>query len=132
MARGLEQHRQRRDAVAALGRALSRRAGSRCELCEASGVPLHPCEVPPLPEEPLAEQAVLLCGRCLGLAEGRAGHGDPASLRFLELAAWSPVPPAQVMAVRLARRLAEARVPWAMDLLDSLYLSPEVEAWLEG
>ena len=35
MARGLDQHRQRKEAVAGLGRTLSRRAKNRCELCEA-------------------------------------------------------------------------------------------------
>jgi protein PhnA len=129
MARGHEQHKQRQEAIAALGRPLSRRARSRCELCEASGTRLTPFEVAPIPEEPDPDRALMLCDRCLAGALG--GRLDANEWRFLETSAWSELPPVQVQAVRLTRRLLdELRADWAHDLLEMLYLPPEVEDWL--
>ena len=40
MAKGLLKHQERKSALSLLGKDLARRARSKCELCEASGVPL--------------------------------------------------------------------------------------------
>ena len=129
MASGHEQFKQRQAAVAALGRPLSRRARSRCELCEASGTRLVPFEVAPIPEDPDPDHAVMLCVRCITGATG--GKLAVNEWRFLETAAWSDLAPIQVVAVRLTRRLAaEHRCDWADDLLGMLYLPPDVEEWL--
>jgi protein PhnA len=129
MARGKEQYKQRQEAIAALGRPLSRRARSRCELCDASGTRLTPFEVAPIPEEPDPDRAVMLCDRCHdGAVGGELGGNE---YRFLETTAWSELPPVQVLAIRLVRRLAEdQRCDWASDLLGMVYLPPEVEEWL--
>ncbi len=129
MARGHEQYKQRQEAIASLGRPLSRRARSRCELCDASGTRLTPFEVAPIPEEPDPDKAVMLCDRCIGGATG--GKLDGNEYRFLETTAWSELAPVQVVAVRMVRRLAdEQRTDWASDLLGMLYLPPDVEEWL--
>ena len=129
MARGHDLFKQRQAATAALGRPLSRRARSRCELCDASGTRLTPFEVAPIPEEPDPDHAAMLCGRCLQGAKG--GKLGSQEWRFLETTAWSEIAPVQVLAVRLTRRLAdEQRSDWASDLLGMLYLPPEVEEWL--
>ncbi len=129
MARGKAQYKQRQAAIAALGRPLSRRAHSRCELCESSGVRLTPFEVAPIPEEPDPERAVMLCDRCMDGATG--GRLDGNEYRFLESTAWSELAPVQVVSVRLVHRLVdELSVDWAADLLGMLYLPPDVEEWL--
>ena len=129
MARALKDHQIRSGAVGMLGRALSRRARSCCELCGEKDE-LRPVEVAPLPEEPDPDHALLACARCrLALLGGR-GAPDPQSLRFLETAVWSDCAPAQVAAVRLAGRLGSQNVHWARELVDGLYLDPVVEAWV--
>ena len=55
---------------------------------------------------------------------------EPDQARFLESVIWSEIPVVQVTAVRLCRMLAEDGVDWAAQVLDTVYLSPEVESWL--
>ena len=129
MASGYDRHQARQAAVAQLGRALARRAGSRCELCETAGVPLAPAEVPPEPEAPDLQHAVMLCEPCRAWVGGR--QLEPHSMHFLEHVVWSERAPIQVTAVRLLRWLVADEVHWARDLLDTLYLSDEVAAWVE-
>ncbi len=129
MARGRERYKLRQAATAALGRPLSRRARSTCELCQANGTRLTPFEVAPIPEEADPDRAALLCEPCLEGAMG--GRLEGARWRCLETSSWSEVPAVQVIAVRLTRRLAEQGTDWASDLLDMLYLPPEVEEWLD-
>lgn len=123
MAKARDRHHARKAALSALGRDLSRRSKSRCELCGAQGS-LSPVEVDGNPEEePDLAWALLLCGSCATLAE----KGDGADARFLAEACWSELLPAQLLAVRILRRIApETR--WAEDTLDGLYLDPETEA----
>ncbi len=138
MARGRDKHQERLNAVGRLGRSLARRSGSACELCSAKGTRLDPWEVPPAPaDEPDIERTLLLCERCRGAAAG-GKLGDAAQWRFLDEAVWNELQPAQVTAVRLLRRLSEAKkaneakggAAWAAATLEGLYLSPEVEEWL--
>ncbi len=129
MAKGLQKHQERLDAVNALGRHLARRAGSKCELCEAGGVRLEAYEVPPAPAvEPELERTLLMCVRCHEGAKG--GQLAKGEWLFLQGSAWSDFAPVQVTAVRLLRRLDEAGEGWASELLDGLYLSDEVQDWL--
>lgn len=127
MARGRDVHQARLAATAALGRNLARRARNRCELCSEK-TSLAVVEVLPLPEEPDEEQAVIVCKRCAGLMAGKSA--DSGSIRFLEESVWSEQPPAQITAVRLVRGLAEGGEDWAVRVMESLYLDPEIEARL--
>ena len=129
MARGLERHRERQNALAAFGKDLARRARSRCELCEASGVPLHPYEVPPAPAEPEFESCVLVCEAC-GEQLDHPARRDANHWRCLNKTVWSQVGAVQVLAVRMLRELAEHE-NWATELLEQVYVTPEVQAWLE-
>jgi protein PhnA len=124
MARGRDAHQARVAATAALGRTLSRRARNRCELC-SDKTSLSVVEVPPLPEEPDPEQAVIVCERCAGLIGGRSE--DPSTLRFLEESVWAEVPVVQIAVVRLVRGLAGDGVDWAERILEGLYLDPDIE-----
>ncbi len=130
MATGYQADRARKEAVQALGRELARRARSRCEFCGVGGQRLEVVEVLPLPDRPEPTRAVLLCEPCMaGVVEGRTEPEE--RWRFLEEVVWSEVPPVQVMAVRMARRLQARKVGWAQDLLAGIYLDPEIEAWVD-
>ena len=129
MAKGHDQHYERLSQVAMLGKELARRAKSKCELCEGSEGKLTPFEVEPLPEEPTAESAVLLCSLCRDNIE--RGEYDHNRWRFLESSIWSDTPPVQVTAVRACKSLSENGAGWAQDLLETVYLSPKVEEWLQ-
>lgn len=130
MAKGFEANRYHQEALARLGKPLARRAGSRCELCEAGGIPLAPFEVPPAPEEPDLDHTIFACEECSrGLS--RPDRLAPAPRwRPLAETAWSGVPAVQVCAVRLLRALASKGESWAADALDQLQLEPEIEAWI--
>ena len=132
MAKGYESNKARKAALSALGRALARRAGSHCELCDAAGVSLHPWEVPPAPaDDPDLDRTLMLCQRC---GDGASGGrlGDNGDWHFLEGQAWNTLPPVQVTAVRLLRRLASEDVGWAQDTLDGLFLDDEITAWIDA
>ena len=130
MAKGFDKHKARQDALTRLGRTLARRAGSSCELCGESGVPLVAFEVPPIPDEPDADRCVFSCEACtLGMVSAK--FSDPRRWRFLEHTMWSDVPTVQVMAVRLLRRLAKGNEGWAHDALEAVYLDPAIEEWID-
>lgn len=127
MARGLDRFQQRQDEVQALGRELGRRSRSRCELC-GERTSLGVVEVPPLPELPEADAALMVCARCRPAVEGGTLTGERESWRFLAEAVWAELPAAQTVAVRTTRRMAAERVAWATQVIEDLYLDPAIEA----
>jgi protein PhnA len=131
MARGRQQHQARQAAVAGLGRALSRRSRSNCELCGEGGM-LSVVEVAPAPEPPSEDAAVMLCERCADAVAGGRRAPPASELRFLEGSVWSDVAPAQILAVRLARTLAAGGAQWAEELLAGLYLAPGIEVRIDA
>lgn len=122
MARGRDKHDAHKAAVAALGKNLSRRARSQCELCE-DRASLKVVEVDGNPDEPNEDWAVMICEPCQEALLGKAR--DTSRLRVLEGTMWSEVRPVQITAVRMLRALDEA---WAREALEGLYLDPEIEA----
>ena len=102
-------HVERQAELAALGRPLVRRARSACELCGTGATSLHTAEVDPLPDGTDLDRVALVCAACCAAIEG--GEIEPSESHFLEVAVWSELAPVQVLAVRLARRLADAGVP---------------------
>lgn len=127
MARGLDKHRQRLDTLNTFGKDLARRAKSQCEMCGASGTKLQTHEVPPVPAEPEFDHCILLCQTCKEQLDNPR-RMQPDHWRCLNTAVWSEVPAVQVMAVATLRGLSDQ--PWATELQEQLYLSPEVEEWL--
>jgi len=127
MAKGRDKYEARRQALLKLGTPLSRRSGSRCELCSAAGTSLRPTEVAPEASEPSYERCILICDRCHHAVVG--GQAEAREWRFLEEVAWTDLVPLQVTAVRMLRRFSN-EASWASALLESLYLAPETEAWL--
>lgn len=131
MAKGYQLNKARLDRVSALGKSLIRRSGSRCELCGVSGEKLSVVEVAPAPETPDPDHALILCSPCREGVEG-GRRLDPDRWRFLESVIWSDIPAVQVTAVRLCRELEQKGADWPSGLLETVYLSPETEAWLES
>ena len=70
MAKGHDRHVARQTEVSGLGKDLSRRARSKCELCNQSGS-LRPIELTPLPDEPNIDWAALLCPQCIKAIESK-------------------------------------------------------------
>ena len=127
MAKGYELHQARMMALQALGKDLTRRAKSKCELTGASGIPLRPYEVPPVGEEPDIERTLLIFAECCEMLEHPerlAGR----SWQCLAEAVWSVMPAVQVVAWRMLEELAK-REDWASEVLDGVFLDPEVEFW---
>lgn len=92
---------------------------SQCALC---GTPdAQPTAVPPM------DAAVPLCAICRSGTSG-AITDDP-HWRCLNDAVWSAEPAVQVLAWRMLHRVDAG---WARDLLDIVYLEPEVQAWAEA
>ncbi len=121
MARGLDKHRARLDAIQFLGKGLARRAKRKCELCE-HGDDLRPYDTAPN-DEPSLEALALLCERCRDVADGR--KDDARTLRFLEGAVWNETP---IVATLARRMLSELDVDWARDTLDLLPAETDEES----
>ncbi|PON19128.1 phnA protein [Candidatus Entotheonella serta] len=134
MAKGFDKHRERLEALELFGKDLTRRAASKCELCETYNVKLQIHEVPPVPAEPELESCIFICNVCKDdiekLGRKSAKDLDRDHWRCLNTSAWSEVPAVQVMAVYLLKQLGDTN--WASDLIDSLYVAPEIEDWLEA
>lgn len=113
MARGLDKHRERLDAIAFWGKDLARRASRKCELCEDND-DLRPYDLDP-EAEPSLETLVLGCGRCREVLDG--GAADPRTLRFLEGVVWSDVTPVTAAARRMLESVDE---DWARDALEAV------------
>jgi len=105
--------------------ALSGRSGGKCELC-GSTENLGVMEVPP--SDGSAEKSILVCGVCREQIE-HPEKIDPNHWHCLNESMWSPVPAVQVAAWRILKAIAHEG--WPQDLLDMLYLEPEVQAWAE-
>ncbi|RKZ88709.1 MAG: hypothetical protein DRQ39_02035 [Gammaproteobacteria bacterium] len=103
------------------------RSDSKCELC-ASESKLSVYEVPPVTDTS-ADKCVLLCDTCRDQLDNPENI-DANHWRCLNDSMWNPEPAVQVMAWRQLTRLnSEA---WARDLLDMLYLEPEVQQRAEA
>jgi protein PhnA len=103
---------------------LLQRSGAKCELC-GSDQGLAACEVSHAPAG--ADNQAVLCETCSSQID------DPQDVhhwRCLGESMWSQVPAVQVLAWRQLKRLSVE--PWAQDLLDMLYLEPELEAWAQA
>lgn len=127
MAKGREIHDARMAELSRFGKDLTRRARSKCELCEGAGEKLGIFEVPPVPIHPVSGRCLLLCQRCSTAATEVRQKMTGEQWRFLIEASWSEIPMVQVMAVRLLKRLAPHQ-DWAREALESLFLDEEIES----
>jgi protein PhnA len=126
MTKGYDVNQERRQALSLFGKDLARRAKSKCELTQASGVPLLTYEIPPVPNDPDFERCLLISENVLAQLE-QPRSLRPGEWRHLNEVIWSDIPAVQAMALRILRHLAPAE-PWAQNLIEESYLHPGVEA----
>ena len=106
---------------------LLQRSNSTCELCTAEDN-LSTYSLPPESID-TAEQSILICQTC----HDQITQTTPVNethWQCLSNSMWSTVPVVQVMAWRLLKALSSSS--WAQDLLDMLYLEPEMQTWAES
>ena len=104
---------------------LKERSGSLCELCGADS-DLTVLEVGP--SDGSADQSILVCGTCNEQILN-PDKVQPNHWRCLNDSIWSVQPAVQVMAYRMLKQIASEG--WPQDLLESMYLEPEVQAWAD-
>src|SRR5512146_290712 len=106
MVKGYQANKEHLEAISALGKDISKRAGFKCEWCE-SKEDLRIWDYKP-DDEPSMESLALLCERCRVLAEGR--KADLNELRSIRNALWSDIP---AVAEGAAKVLAQCKEGWA-------------------
>ncbi|WP_295874154.1 alkylphosphonate utilization protein [uncultured Zhongshania sp.] len=108
-------------------KALIQRSDSRCELC-ASSEHLMVFAVPPY-DQSNPGHCVMACALC---SEQLLVTSELDTKRWHSLkdTVWSAEPAIQVLSYRLLKRLASE--PWAQDLLDTVYLDEETQAWADA
>lgn len=129
MAKGLIKHQARQNALNFLGKDLTRRAKSKCEVCEQAGVALFIYEIPPVQNEPDYDHCLMLCETCFTQLT-TAKQLDMHHWRCLSKSIWSQQAAVQVVSLRLLRQIA-ATQDWAADTLEQVYIDADVEQWAE-
>ena len=104
---------------------LAARSANQCELCSsATGLSVY--ELPHSPEQ--TDAKVVVCESCLQQISNQTFEAH--HWRCLSDSMWSPTPAVQVLAWRILNKLNNE--PWALELLDSLYLDEELSAWAKA
>ncbi len=123
MAKGYDVNKKRQEQLDSLGRELTRRAGSKCELCDASGVSLSVMEIPPADEDVNSESCIFICEECRDqIVNPKRFTGE--RWRCLGDKVWSETAVVKIMAVRILNKVA-ADERWAADILDEIYLDED-------
>ena len=105
---------------------LIERSGGKCELC-SSTEDLDVLKVEPSDES--VEKSILVCKTCREQI-ANPDNIDPNHWHCLNESMWSSEPAVQVMAYRILKRISSEG--WSQDMLDMLYLEPEVQAWADA
>ncbi|MBO1520414.1 PhnA domain-containing protein [Oceanisphaera pacifica] len=101
------------------------RSNHSCELCAATDSLAIHAVAPHNGDQ--AEHCVLLCATC---RNELTAPQDQNHWRCLNDSMWNTEPAVQVLAWRTLKQLSTE--VWAQDLLDMMYLEPEVQAWVEA
>ena len=129
MAKGYDQHMERKNKVNSFGKELTRRAKSKCELCEATGVSLSIFEVPPVKEEPEVERCIFICDECRDKLE-RVKKAKENDFRFLSNSMWSEVDMVRALSIVLLKEMSK-KYSWAEVILDDLYIDEATEELIQ-
>ncbi|KAB8155352.1 PhnA protein [Kordia sp. TARA_039_SRF] len=105
-------------------RAIQKRSGNACELCNATEK-LAIYHVPPNHNEAL-EKSIYACETCISQIENPETM-DANHWRCLNDSMWSEVKAVQVLAWRMLHRLKHEG--WPQDLLDMMYLDEDDLEW---
>ncbi len=109
-------HARPRASVGVLGKLITRRARSVCELC-GSKADLRLYELAPYPEEPTEDRALLACGRCRGWLDDE--QTEVMAAHFLSGAVWNELPAVRLAAGRMLLAVRDADDPWIEDALEA-------------
>ena len=129
MAKGYDQHMERKNKVNSFGKELTRRAKSKCELCEATGVSLSVFEVPPVKEEPEVERCIFICDECRDKLE-RIRKAKEIDFRFLSNSMWSEDDMVRALSIVLLKEMSK-KYSWAEVILDDLYIDEATEELIQ-
>ena len=129
MAKGYDQHMERKNKVNSFGKELTRRAKSKCELCEATGVSWSIFEVPPVKEEPEVERCIFICDECRDKLE-RIRKAKENDFRFLSNSMWSEVDMVRSLSIVLLKEMSK-KYSWAEVILDDLYIDEPTEELIQ-
>ncbi|SFP32231.1 PhnA domain-containing protein [Hydrogenimonas thermophila] len=105
---------------------LIERSGGKCELCSSTDE-LDVFEV--TPSDGSADKSIFICKKCREQISNPESI-DPNHWHCLNESMWSTVPAVQVMAYRILKQISSEG--WPQDLLDMLYLEPEVQTWADA
>lgn len=129
MAKGYEINKKRQEELNILGRELTRRSGSRCELCSSSGVKLNVFEIPPVKGEPDSGRCVFICDICV------TGFSEPVKSadhwRCLNESIWSEIRPVKIISAVILKKIS-AKYSWGADILEEVYLDDEDMEWIDN
>lgn len=128
MSKGAEKHQARISELNYFGKDLARRSKSHCELCDNHGVKLSVHEVPPIPQQPELDHCIFICESC----SSQIKNPKTLDLNYwhcLHTSIWSKVPAVQIMAVLVAKSIAD-KADYAAELLDQVYLDEDQQTWL--
>jgi protein PhnA len=109
-----------------LEKELSSRANGVCELC-GSSENLSSFGVYPSNDD--ADTTILVCQKCKDGLED-SSKIDEEHFRCLGDSMWSTVPAVQVVSYRVLKNLKDSA--WASNLLDMIYLEPDVQEWADN
>lgn len=129
MSRGSDKHQARISEINSFGKDLARRSKSHCELCDKHGVKLIIHEVPPTPKEPDINHCIFICQEC----QQQINHPKTIDINYwhcLHTSIWSDEPAVQVMAILMAKKIAN-KAPFADELLEQVYLDDSIKTWLD-
>jgi len=107
---------------------LLQRSGAKCELC-GSEENLSTYNLLP-DNQDTADKSVLVCSSCDTQIK-QTGALDENHWHCLNDSMWNTEPAVQVLAWRILKKLS-ATTASAQDLLDMLYLEPEMQSWAES
>lgn len=108
-------------------RELSKRSGSKCELCAATEN-LKVYQVLPSHKGGI-DESILACSTCIDQIENPE-KVDLNHWRCLNDSMWSEHTPVQVVVWRMLSRLSKAG--WPKELLDQMYLDEDTLAWAQA
>ncbi|MDI6046015.1 PhnA domain-containing protein [Flavobacterium yafengii] len=108
-------------------RELSKRSGSKCELCGATEN-LKVYQVLPTKKGGL-DESIMACSTCIDQIEN-PDNVDLNHWRCLNDSMWSEHIPVQVVVWRMLSRLRSAG--WPQELLDQMYLDEDTLAWAQA
>ncbi len=124
MGKGYESNQERLNTLATFGKDLARRAKSKCELSQKSGVPLKIYEVPPNPKEPDFSRCLMLSEETIAQIN-RPKNLNANDWRHLGELIWSEEAMVQLMTIRILIYLGKEH-SWCQELIDDAYLDEEV------